>query len=214
MNFPHSQRRPTAKKALALFATCLSLAGICSCINPTFVNTLSGGSVVPLAPGNAKFVHVLVINATATSTLDFQFGWTPTFQGFNSGYVHGIIPSQQRGFLIACPVDQIGLGNPLDLVQPAIVITLSDGRIVDVPASAFPLTLKGGSDFVCGDTVVFTVVDNRTASYGISISAGRIDGQGQTGPFTGPDTFQIVELLLATSGGTTPTPLATAKPAQ
>jgi hypothetical protein len=181
----------------------LVLAGIHGCLNPTFVNGLSGGAVVPLAPGGTPFVHILVINATAASTLSFQFGWTPAFQGQVGGYITNIVPRSQRGLLVGCPVEEIGLGYPLNLSQPAVVITNTNGTI-NVPASAFPLVFKNGEDYFCGDSLVLSVIDDPTNGYGIKIVSGRVDGTTQEGPFTGPDTFQIVQLLL-TANGTPPT---------
>jgi hypothetical protein len=184
----------------------LVLAETAGCLNPTFVNQLSNGAVVPLAPGDTPFVHVLVINATQSLTLGFQFGWTPDFQGFNTGFVFGVAPEQQKGFLLGCPVDQIGLGNPGDLNAPAIVITTSADEVINVPPAAFPLVLSRPRDFECGDTVVFTVIDDPNNGYGIQVLPGRVDGRNYTGPFSGPDTFEIVQLMLM-SAGTPPIPI-------
>ncbi len=199
MSFSAPLRRGSAI-LMPLATICLALASTSGCLNPGFVNQLAGGSIVPLAPGDTPFVQVLVINATASKSLSFEFGWSPEFQGFSTGFINNVVAETQRGFLLACPVDKIGLGNPLDLNQPAIVI---DGT-VDVPASAFPLFLLEGRDFYCGDTVVLTVTDDTNNGYGIHISAGRIDGATQTGPFSGPDTFEIVNELLMSNGSVAP----------
>ncbi|HOA73305.1 MAG TPA: hypothetical protein PL151_12110 [Phycisphaerae bacterium] len=200
---------PRKKRSTALeILTCITvgvLAGLSGCFNPAFVNQLAGGSVVPIAPGDTPFIHVLVINATQNSTVGMQFGWTPLTQGRNTAEYTGIAPEQQIGFLLPCPVEQIGLGNPNDLTQPAVVVT-TEGGAVSIPASAFPLILQRGRDFDCGDTVVFTVIDSRSNGYGVEILPGRVRGSGQTGPFSGPDTYEIVELLLLGTG-LPPTPV-------
>lgn len=202
MSFLRTPRRRMAAIGLVLSAG-LSLSGIHGCLNPTFINSVSGGAVVPLAPGGTPFVQLLVINATAASTLSFQFGWTPAFQGQVGGYLTNIVPRSQRGLLVGCPVEQVGLGYPLNLAQPAVVITNTNGTI-NVPASAFPLVFKNGEDYSCGDALVLTVIDDPSNGYGIKIVPGRVEGATQQGPFTGPDTFQIVQLLL-TANSTPPT---------
>lgn len=194
----HAERQ-VVRTALAGVAG-LVLACSCGCLNPTFVSQLSGGSTVPLAPGDTPFVHVLVINATEELIVDVQFGFTPEFQGFNSALVGGILPGQQSGFLLACPVSQIGLGDPTDLGAPAVTLTTAEDVEINVPPAAFPLVVRNGTDFSCGDTVVFTIVDDRSNGYGISVQPGRVNGANHTGPFSGPDTFEIVNLLLMSSG--------------
>lgn len=202
MSFAYSHRRRVNYLKLSLIAVLLQLS-IHGCLNPAFVNQLSGGSVVPLAPGDVPFVHILVVNSTADAILDIQFGWTPPFQGFITTFLHGIAPNTQMGTLLDCSVQQIGLGNPLDLSVPAITITRGD-LTFDVPASSFPLVFKKGSDFACGDTLVLNVIDDRSNGYGIKIVPGRVDGTTQTGPFSGPDTFQIVHGLLTLNGVSVP----------
>jgi hypothetical protein len=203
MLFPR-HKRPTALKVLACI-TCAVLTSFSGCFNPTFVNQISGGSVVPIAPGDTPFIHVLIINATESSNVGMQLGWTPQVQGRNAAGYTGIAPEQQIGFLLPCPIEQIGLGNPNDLTSPAVIIESSAGEI-NIPAGAFPLILQRGRDFDCGDTVVLTVVDSRSNVYGVEILPGRVRGSGQTGPFSGPDTFEIVELLLMGTG-LPPTPV-------
>lgn len=203
MLFPR-HKHPKTLKVLACVA-CVILAGQSACLNPAFMNQMTGGRFVPLAPGDTPFIHVLVINATSNWYLDFLFGWTPQFQGYNTASMGGIGPQQQRGLLLGCPIEQIGLGNPGDLSEPAMIITTENGDI-NVPPSAFPLVLQRGRDFDCGDTVVLTVIEDRNSGYGVRILPGRVPGGEHTGPFTGPDTFEIVQALLL-GAGTPPVPV-------
>jgi hypothetical protein len=188
-----------------LLAAALFFTALYGCLNPAFVNGLSGGSVVPLAPGDAPYIQVILANATTKYSIGVQLGWTPAYQGVTSAALAGIAPGAQHGMLLGCPIDRIGLGNPLDLTLPAL--TLDDGTtVVNVPASAFPLTVSAGTDFSCGDSILFTVTEDRTNGYGIQVAAGRIEGSTQTGPFSGPDTFQIYNALQL-STGIPPTPV-------
>lgn len=184
----HSLFKATGWVATVYFA---SLSG---CLNPAFVTGLTGSTPVPTAPGDTPYVHVLLINATTSKTIDVQFGWTPEYQTSQGFYLYGIAPQQQSGVILGCPINQIGLGSPSDLTLPALKLTDANGTI-DVPPSAFPLTLQNGPDYSCGDTVVFTVADDRNSGYGISVSTGRVEGSTQGGPFTGPDTYAILQLL-------------------
>jgi len=68
------------------------------------------------------------------------------------------------------------------------------------------VVFKNGQDFQCGDTVVLGVVDDPNSGYGIKVVGGRVNGSTQTGPFSGPDTFQIVQALLI-ANGTPPIPV-------
>ncbi len=180
----------------ALIIASLAAILLSGCLNPTFVNDVGGGGVIPLAPGDTPFVQVLVVNATESYTLDVVLGFTPTFQGWNAIGVSGIPPESQGGIVLPCPVTQLGLGDPASLSTPAVVLTLADGSTANVPAAAFPFNVKGGEDFTCGDTVVFTVTESGSTGYGINISVGRVEGSTQTGPFSGPDTFEILEQLI------------------
>ncbi len=195
----------TRMRRVGWLAAMVYFASLSGCLNPAFINGLSGGSVVPIAPGDTPYIHVLFINASSTKTFKVQLGWTPEYQGLNSWYIWGIEPGAQTGVVLGCPINQVGLGDPSDLTLPAIEIT-EEGSTVNVPAGAFPLTLQNGEDYVCGDTVVFTLVDDRNNGYGINVSPGRVDGSTQGGPFTGPDTFQLLQLLQY-SGGVPPIPV-------
>lgn len=197
-----SSKLSNLRHAVAVVAVVACLSHLSGCLNPTFVNKLSSGSFVPLAPGDTPYVQVLVINGTLEKTIDVVLGFAPEYQGINAWGIAGIGPGNQQGFVLTCDVNQIGLGDPTDLSRPAMVITGEEGDAVNVPASAFPLTLASGRDFNCGDTVIFSIVDDRNNSYGIQIAPGRIDGSTQTGPFNGPDTFEIYQLLDV--GGGTP----------
>jgi hypothetical protein len=189
---------------IGCLAAVVFFAHLSGCLNPAFVNNLTGGSTVPIAPGDTPYIHVLFINATQATTIELYFGWTPEYQGSNWFHMTGISPLTQRGLLLGCPINQIGLGNPDDLALPAMVLTTSTGT-VNVPPSAFPLTLHNGTDYVCGDMVVFTIVDDRNNGYGINVSPGRVDGSNQGGPFTGPDTYAIYQALQFS--GSTPIPI-------
>ena len=198
-----STRRWAAMLLMAVAG--LALADIHGCFNPAFVNGLSGGRQAPLAPGSTPYIQVLVINSTTGATVDFRFGWTPAFQGFNTAYQKGIAPQMQHGTLLGCPINQIGLGNPQNLSMPAMVV-YRNGEVTNVPASAFPLVFRDGIDYICGDTLVLGVIDDPTSGFGVKIVAGRVDGVTQTGPFSGPDTFQIVQALIL-ANGTPPIPV-------
>lgn len=199
---PHNKLQILAMALTGIVVIAVVAAG--GCLNPTFVNQISSGAVVPLAPGDTPYIHLLLINATESKILDVRYGFSPDYKGKNTGFWFGVSPESQRGTILPCPVNQIGLGNPNDLTAPAIIITDADGNIINVPASAFPLVLAKGRDFDCGDTAVFTVIDDRNSGYGIQVLPGRVDGATQTGPFTGPDTFEILDSILTTTG-TTPT---------
>jgi hypothetical protein len=197
--------RQTRSLTIGWLASIGYFSFLSGCLNPAFINGLSGGSVVPLAPGDTPYVQVLLINATSSKTVAARFGFTPEYQQLNAFYMYGIEPQGQRGFLLGCPVNQVGLGDPTDLTLPALVLTTTDGT-VNVPPSAFPLTLQSGNDYVCGDTVVFTIVDDASNGYGVNVSTGRVDGSAQGGPFSGPDTYAIYQLLQYSGTVVTPIP--------
>jgi hypothetical protein len=178
--------------------TCL--LHVSGCLNPTFVNQVTGGRVAPLAPGNAPFVQVLVINATVSADIDIILAWTPPEANISAFTMQGIGPNVQLGKLLQCPVDMIGLGTPTDPVNTPAMVVRNNGVTTNVPASAFPLVFRNGQDFQCGDTIVLGVIDDATSGYGVKIVSGRVNGSSQTGPFSGPDTFQIVQGLLIANG--------------
>ena len=75
-----------------------------------------------------------------------------------------------------------------------------------MPGTAFPFILEGGKDFFCGDTALFTIVHDASNPYGINVSTARIDGSTQKGPFSGPDTFELLQAMLILNGYA-PTPI-------
>ncbi|MCL2330728.1 MAG: hypothetical protein FWC56_05450 [Phycisphaerae bacterium] len=192
MNSSFTIRRLILATAIMVVVGC-AVAGIHGCLNPPFANTVKGG-VIPLAPGNTPYVHVMFYNQTTDATFDVQYSSTAT-TGFKGALFTGISPQTIRGALLNCPVDYIGLGVATDLTLPAIVVHRG-GDTINVPASAFPLVLRNGKDFVCGDTVIFYVMDDTTSGYGIKVVTGKVDGSTQTGPFSGPDTYQIIDALV------------------
>lgn len=210
--------RPGKAARWGLWAvTFAALGGASGCLKSEFVNEVAGGGVVPLAPGDTPFISVVVVNKTTKYTFDFVIGYQPSSTGFNAYGLSNVQPQVQLGVVLSCPVEEIGIGDPSDLTRPAMVLYTGqkstttaqtiDGvsGTVNVPYSAFPLTLKSGQDYECGDAVVFTVVEDPNSGYGINIYAGRVDGTTQTGPFSGPDTYEILDLLLFLNGGGTPT---------
>jgi hypothetical protein len=171
------------------------------CLNPATFNQASGGAVAPLAPGDTPFVLVRAVNLSQY-TVDMNFSYDAPAYSFSGYFMDGIEPNNgDNGFVLPCPVNSISLGNEGAPTTPALTLTAADGGTTEVPTSAFPLeVIGGGTDFSCGDTVVFTIVNDRNSSYGIEVYPGRIEAGGQQGPFTGGDTFEILQLLLFLNG--------------
>ncbi len=189
----------------------LLLAG--GCLNDEFFNQMSGGSLAPLAPGDTGFVVAHVVNATSEFTLNVQIGFdAPTFfpePAFAT--LQGIESQSGRGIVLPCPLREVGLGDLEDPASDALTIIFpaedDDGTgggggggtdepgQISAPAAAFPVTLRDSVDFVCGDTVLFTVIDAPNAPFQVNVFTGRVDGSTQTDP-AGPDTFANLQLVV------------------
>jgi hypothetical protein len=163
--------------------------------NPDLVNAVSGGSQVPLAPGNQPFVHVTVLN-DSTAFIDYTIstedddlmlvtnaGSTPLVGDF--------------GIIYRCPVNRIALG---DLERPEFPIGQAvhqNGLITNVFFEDPPLV--EGISFNCGDSVFFVMVNDTSSPSGISIGAGVFSGANQ-GPVTQIETYQVIRNILAVEG--------------
>jgi len=172
--------------------------------NPSSINSLVD-SIYPAAPGDVPMILVRIEN---NSSADINAANIIVDTGLAEPKTVSFPVARgtgNAGTLFQCPVLRVALGD-LDLgVAPAMTATFSDGTQVEVPFGM--RTLVEGVDYVCGDTIIFQLIDDRTAETGLRIEAGRVDGSTQTGPFTGADTFRYVQLLLLlqTAGGTTDT---------
>jgi hypothetical protein len=167
--------------------------------NPNLGN-LVGKSAGPVAPGSAGLVLAHVVNATSSDAQVFVGFEAPLFFPQPIAGDFTILAGSEHGIVLPCPVRRLSLGELDDASADAIVLTLEDGGKVTLTSGAFPYQLQQGVDFNCGDTVLFTMIQDRTSASGITVRTSRSPGEGQTGPFSGPDTFRNLELLLQLTG--------------
>ena len=173
------------------------------------------GPDIPLAPGDTAFVLFQIVNSTSNIDADIVLTYdTPVHFGKRFATLTGLSPSGGRGITLPCPVHELALGDFDDPTEPALVLTVigsggdddggagpgddmaPTGTQVTVPSSAFPLSLQAGIDYECGDAVILTLVDSPSSPFLVTVLPSRIPGTGQTGPFSGPDTFQNLETFL------------------
>jgi hypothetical protein len=176
---------------------CVMVLSVSGC-NPVFFNQVSGGAYAPLAPGDTGYVHVYFVN-DSDYTMDVFYGVDAPARYEGRAVVNnfsGLQPSEGQGIVMQCPVSEVGMGSLTDPAAPALQFSTTDDQLITIPASAFPATMRNNVDYVCGDTVVFTILDDRTSPFLVSVVASRIDGSTQTGPFSGPDTFFNLDLFL------------------
>ncbi len=212
MNTRH-QARPAGPFPVFRAVSSAALAALtcwaAGCLNPSFVNQVSSGSVTPLAPGDVPFVLVRCVNLTRTAEIDAVVGFeAPGFFGYDAVTLAGIHPNGgDVGAILPCPVASVRIGDPSAPAAPAVTVTRDDDTAYSMPSAAFPIVLADGVNYTCGDTVIFTFVDAPSSPYGIDVSAGRIEGSTQTGPFSGTDSFEVLQLMLFANGhGPTPIP--------
>ncbi len=195
-------------RAMSLAVLAAVACWAAGCLNPSFVNQVSSGSVTPLAPGDVPFVLVRCVNLTRAATLSVVVGFeAPGFFGYDATTLGGIHPNGgDVGVILPCPVASVRIGDPSAPAAPAVTVS-KDDNAYSMAGAAFPIVLTDGVNYACGDTVVFTFVDAPSSPYGIDVSAGRIDGTTQTGPFSGTDSFELLQLMLFANGhGPTPIP--------
>lgn len=166
------------------------------CLNPDFVNQRTG-NLIPTAPGDTPFLLVDVINNTS-ATVNFNF-FVDEGAGIQAqSRIRNLTPQvRSRGRVFPWPVVSVGLGNANAPFEPALVATFPGGLTVQVPAGR---TLFAGEDFFEGDTVIFLIEEDVRSPTFISVTAGRVDGSTQTGPFPRGDTFETMQLLLLRNG--------------
>jgi hypothetical protein len=176
----------------------LPLAGSC---NPDLVNTVTGGSQVPLAPGpSVPWVQVLLYNQTQYTTFSEVALMTedPDWGGFPITF-QGISPQiGSVGILLRCPTGRIGLGDldDPDSLTAGLAVGLSE---LEIPFSFGQNPLVEGISYECGDTVFIVAVDDNQSPQGVSFGMGVYSGS-QQGPVTDIETFQVVHNVLLVEG--------------
>lgn len=194
---PHFGRRTSGATAgvVALAGIMLGLTiGCAGVLNPQFSNFVSG-TTFPVAPGDTDFVVASLSNNT---NFDITYRLAAeTADGLTTIDVTipaGVPPS---GSVFECPVFRIGLGELGNLNSSAVVITdPATGQFFDVPWGQNPLSLD--VSFRCGDTILFFANQDTNIPGGVRISVGRIDGTTQQGPFTGAETFEVLQEVVFT----------------
>ena len=183
-------------RSFGIAAQMVLLVGIAGCLNPDFVTQASGGSPNPIAPGDQRFVLVRVVNATQELTIDAVIGFNTPINPTGEITLDGLDAiNDELGVVLECPVTQISLGSITGL-GASLLIRTTEGTILFVPATAFPFRLTEGIDYNCGDTLIFSIVDNPASQFRVSVQPGRVDGATQASSFSGPDTYGNLELLL------------------
>lgn len=180
----------------------LQALGLCGLVGLIGCGTSAGGFLTgnrsaPLAPGDNAFVQVWVVNSTKDTTISQAIvGADAPALRYDYFYLQNITQENRKlGGVLPCPVHSLRLGTTDDSVS-ALELSPSTGGAISVPSRAFPFALREGVDFNCGDSVYFVVSDNANSPYRVSVGPGVIDGSTQTGPFSGPDTFAILNVLL------------------
>jgi hypothetical protein len=174
----------------------LGLLVAAGCDNVGLVG-IGGGPSVPVAPGDTPFVLVRCVNASSQFTVEFLIEVdTPLAeQGAPTGGELTVSPGGNSGQVFQCPVDRITLGSFTDEGAVGYRTSFPGGPQIDLVWDQDPLV--SGFSYNCGDTVVFMAVDNTNMPGGVEIVAGLIGGADQTGPFSGPDTYENLLQLLA-----------------
>lgn len=191
---PHRNGRSARFAAATCAAIMLCLTT--GCLNPDFVNQRTG-SLVPTAPGDTPFLLVDVINNTS-ATVDFNYFIDEGAGVQAQSRVRNLTPEvRSHGRVFAWPVVSVGLGSADDPFEPTLVATFPGQFTIQVPAGR---TLYAGEDYFEGDTVVFLIEEDARSPTFISVTAGRVDGSTQTGPFPRGDTFETMQLLLLRNG--------------
>lgn len=200
----------------------LALSGGVGCgdltlfLNPSFVNTTTGG-VVPVTPGPpAAFVLVRARNETGETaefiiTIEREVLRRDDEGNFQLDQDGNFITDPQRetirlntaatgggtdmGVLFPCdesPVTIVGLGEDLLPTDTAVFIGgqgVGGGAGAGVKADDLnPLTLAA-SNFNCGDTIIFRAFRFTNVAGGVDIQSLLMPGSEQPSEFSGPSTF-------------------------
>jgi hypothetical protein len=188
---------PPETRNFGKWSALLLLAAVGGC------GTGLGFSSVPIAPGDTPFLMIKVINRSSTFTVDFLIQTeTTTVNGttVGGGELRDIRSNGgDAALVVPCPVDRVGLGNLNDPNSTGYRVGFTGQTDkVEVPWNRNPLV--SGFSYNCGDTIVFLVTDSQTDRGGVLVTTGLIGGASEMGPFSGPDTFEILEDLLRAEG--------------
>ena len=204
----------------ALLAMVLLLAGCgenASLFSDSFRNYVSG-NVVPLTPGEpSQFVLVRLVNNTRDAiefvvTAERQY----QVQDANGNPVittdtetvrlrtFPVETASEVGALIDCPVTRIGLGEDINrpgsdpglfIMEDADPNNLNLAQGFGVPSNIYPLDSRAGN-FVCGDTVVYRVIESERGVANLKVEPFVLHWVDQPTEFTGPHTFNNARIFL------------------
>lgn len=171
-----------------------------TCINPELVNTVSGGAVVPAAPGAEEFVVIQLIN-NSNFFLDALVSVDVPDPGSLIADIRSVFENirPQGGdaaVVLRCPVDRVGLGSLSDPSSSGFRVGIAPQGKIGVAWGETPLV--AGFNYDCGDTVLFVAINDATASGGVRIDAGVVSGAAQ--PVPAIDTFGTLEAVLTSNG--------------
>lgn len=163
------------------------------CLNPELVNRAMG-TLYPVAPGDTPFLLVRVVNQTP-ATVDFVVTYDDGSDQDQTVRFTDLTPEVgEDGILLPWPVFRLALGDLDDTAAGSITATFTDGLTVQVPFGR--PALQAGTDYERGDTIIFNLTEDSRSSPFIRVSAAKIRGETQQGPFSRAETFETVELLL------------------
>lgn len=155
-------------------ASAVTLAG-CSefsnILDPTFIDTLTGANQVAALPGNAPSILLTVENRTnKLAQVDVTYR---TSDGVAQRLPITVSGGQQFAQAVACPVEEMTVGEITDLTVSGAFVNLGDGGDSDpfVAVEPFGVLLRDGITYECGDAVTFALVSSTATASGYRIVA-------------------------------------------
>ena len=159
-------------------------------LNPQFAQRLGLPlSPVPLAPGDEPFLVARVLNMTdqfAVARLSWE---DSTGEAFVSRALN-LTPGSGVGLVLECDVPRLTVGDVKNVGVSGVSVVLANNTRIEV----LPQTraLEDGIDYLCGDLVIFALVDTPLTPSGYHVTYAVLDGSTQGTEFTGPDTFALL----------------------
>lgn len=142
-----------------------------SLLNPDFLSTVGLGAKVATTPGDNPAIVVAVQNQT-THVVDTRLT-VRDGDGNVSERQYALGAGQSRAEAWICPISGLTLGDVSDLSASGAQVRLGNGGASDpfVDVEPFGVLLQPDVNFVCGDTITFSVLPSSATKSGYQIYA-------------------------------------------
>ncbi len=163
-------------RAVVLIVAASVLSGHAGCtaetfLNSEFIDAIGGSKDIATLPGVAPVALLAVQNQTA-EWAEIQVSYR-TGQNEVEVFTATVEPGQRTAQAIACPIEEMTVGDLSDSSLSGVTMRLGNGGAGDpiVVVEPFGVIMKEGANYDCGDGITFAVTYSQETVSGYRVYA-------------------------------------------